>query len=110
MATKKAVLMGTSPEDAAKAGWMPFTQYGSFYRLSTDGDMGLEYAPMYNDGSMDEEQAGPLDSFNSAPDEVDYAAVIAVLKGEAEPSVCIAGNPTVEGMSCGDPDCVCARR
>jgi len=26
---------------------------------------------------------------------------------EGEPSVCLAGNPTVEGWPCGDPDCVC---
>lgn len=25
-----------------------------------------------------------------------------------EPSVCIAGNPTVDGEPCGDPECVCA--
>jgi hypothetical protein len=25
------------------------------------------------------------------------------------PSVCIAGNPTIEGQPCGDPDCICAR-
>ena len=32
---------------------------------------------------------------------------INLVKVNPEPSVCLSGNPTVEGLPCGDPDCVC---